>query len=543
MRNKLLLLGMTILFSSLFLGLPVLASNSFQTDVNYIVDTINLSSQSHLVKVITIQNLLNTSINIGLTSDNSNIEIPLSSMTLDPNSNISATIIISSIDSGVINGNIYITKDSEELTIPVIVSVVASEEETLEESLSVFPTSKIMEITQGTVSSMPVTIKNLGDSPVILETPFTQGTTTTQSGERPIYLKDFSSGSLPPGEQTTLIIGVTAEGVEIGTYSPYVILGYSSPGGETKQKEIHFTITVKKGVTPIITNKSMVLNIYPTNPEVGSLVYISVTDEEENIIPASISIKHDDCYGNRIEEFNYKFPFILESGNYTITADSEGYTSSIKHINVAELSTKIEVPDNPTTDSRINIRYLTDNNILVETGTINVNNKSYTGGSASVYLDEGTYTITANAPGYVEQTKDITVTKILKIIIQNTTLEPNQEQMIRFNKNCSWELRTGGRTLDYGSGDKFLFKQEKAGVYDIYAEDKKLGSVLVESKEWNLDLSLLSEYWWVIILVIGIILIYKKKNLQGFRKKKRVSVGYAPATKGPVRDLAGIKED
>ena len=527
----------------LFLS-PVLSSapTSFQTDITYIVDTINLSSQSHLVKIINIQNLLNTSINLELTSDNPKIELPLASMTIEPNSNISGTIIISSVDSGIINGNVYITKDSEELKIPIIVSVIATEEETLEESLSVFPTTKIMEITQNTISSMHVTIKNLGGSSIVLEMPYTQGTTTTQSGERPIYLKDFNSGSLPPGEQTTMIIGVTAEDVEIGTYSPYVILGYSSPGGETKQKEIHFTITVKKGVTPIITNKTMLLNVYPSNPEVDSLVYLSVTDTEDSIIPSSILIRHDDCYGNRIEEFSYKFPFNLESGNYTLTATSEGYASSIEYINVAELSTKLEVPNNPTTDSKISIRYLTDNNILIDTGDIVVNNESYTGGLASVYLDEGTYTITANAPGFIEQTKELTVTKTLKIIIQNATLEPNQNQIIRFNKNCSWELRTEGMALDYGSGDKFVFKQENAGIYDIYVGDKKLGVISVESKEWNFDMLGLSGYWWIIILVIGIILIAKRKSLPNLKRKKGPRVGYESYHSGPVKDIAGIKD-
>lgn len=540
MKGK-FLFGIMLTISIMCIISPVLASApiSFQADTIYIVDTINLSSQSHLVKVINIQNLLNTSINIELISDNPKIELPLSSITIGPNSSASVTIIISSVDSGIINGNICITKDLEELIIPVIVSVVASEEVIEEKILSVFPTGKVISITQGAATTVLVTITNTGTSAVELSADISGGTVTVEGINKPVSIKEFSSGPLESGAKRTLTVKVDAVDVPVGKYISKVLLEYA-PG---KSIELPFEVTVEKSVVPVAeVNKTMLLNVYPSTPEVDSLVYLSVTDTEDSIIPSSILIRHDDCYGNRIEEFSYKFPFNLESGNYTLTATSEGYASSIEYINVAELSTKLEVPNNPTTDSKISIRYLTDNNILIDTGDIVVNNESYTGGLASVYLDEGTYTITANAPGFIEQTKELTVTKTLKIIIQNATLEPNQNQIIRFNKNCSWELRTEGMALDYGSGDKFVFKQENAGIYDIYVGDKKLGVISVESKEWNFDMLGLSGYWWIIILVIGIILIAKRKSLPNLKRKKGPRVGYESYHSGPVKDIAGIKD-
>lgn len=531
MKANNLLLGLVL---SIFLlsFYPVLATDFSVSPPIY--GEINLSKETYLPEIIKIFNHENTTIIAEISSTNPDkIFISHSSPELLPYQNTSVYITINSQNKEqFINEEIEITVNTVTKKIPIKVFVLAiASEITEEEVLSASPPYS-NDVMKGFTGQETITITNVGASDIELKKIYINGGLLTLAGYKPVDVKNFVGCTLTPGDTKTIIVDIDTSGPEInyGSYKTIISLQYA----KNKLLEMPFTVNVIQSAQPeVSSNQTMILKISPEVPEVGSLGWIKVEDEEGKKVPATINVIHYDCSGNKIEEFEYEEPFNWKSGNYSITSTAENYAAAAKTISLAELATKITItPASPTTDDTIKIKYLTENDILID-GEININNETYTG-EVSIKLNEGTYSITANALGYVEASKDITVIQILKVIIPKSVLDKDEEQVIKFNKEVSWELRTEGRTIDYGKGDKFQFKESEPGIYDIYVDNKNYGSLTVESKAP--DMAFIYDYWWVIVLVVGFIVIYKYVKLpKGSRRKP--SLGYGTPIRRPVQDI------
>ena len=512
LRNKLFLVLV------LFAVSPVFAS-SFSVSPNYIVDTINLSERTHLTKTITITNLLNdTNITVNLEVQSDYIEVTMEHVDIMAGESAPVTIIISSTEERLINSKITVSRGSESIDIPVIVSVEKPKEEEKNAQISVFPAGITTSLVQGTTRDEVIQVQNVGDKDLDLTATISGGITLADGTTCPAYLKEFSAGVLKPGEKRTMTLGLIGK-VEPGTYTNKVLLQYAP--GEVIQ--IPIQLTILSAPTPT-ENKTLNIITYPKdNYKVGDVLYISTVDNRGNPVIASISVVQNDNYGNKIKEFKYTIPFKLEPGAYTITAEAEGYNKVEKIIELEELNSELVItPDNPTTADTITIIYQTPGGKLIEGATIMVDNTTYDNSQISVSLPKGTHNIKASAPGYKEQSKSITVQLKLEIILPKPLLESGEQEIIEFNKNVSFEIKrvegTEEVAVDYGRGDKIAFKEEKPGTYKIYADNQLMGSITVEKK--GIELGVIYDYWWVIAGVIAFILIYFFTGKKPIKKKK-----------------------
>jgi len=513
LRSKLFLV--LVLFTIIS---PVFAS-SFSVSPDYIVDTINLSERTHLTKTITITNLLNdTNITVNINSPSNYIEVTVTQIDINSDESAPVTIIISSTEERLINSKVTVSRGSESIDIPVIVSVEKPKEEEKKTKISVFPAGITTSLVQGTTRDEVIQIQNVGDKDLDLTATISGGITLADGTICPAYLKEFSAGVLKPGEKRTMTLGLIGK-VEPGTYTNKVLLQYAP--GEVIQ--IPIQLTILSAPTPT-ENKTLNIITYPEdNYKVGEVLYISTVDNKGNPVIATISVVQNDNQGNKIKEFKYTIPFKLEPGAYTITAEAEGYNKVEKIIELEELNSELVItPDNPTTADTITIIYQTPGGKLIEGATIMVDNTTYDNSQISISLPKGTHNIKANAPGYKEQSKSVTVQLKLEIIIPKPLLESGEQEIIEFNKNVSFEIKrvegTEEVAVDYGRGDKIVFKEDKPGTYKIYAENQLMGSITVEKK--GIDLGVIYDYWWVVAGIIAFVFIYFFSGKKPIKKKK-----------------------
>ncbi len=513
LRNKLLLVLMLLAVS------PVFAS-SFSVSPSYIVDTINLSEKTHLTKTITITNLLNETITVNIASPSDYIEVTVTQVDISPNESAPVTIIISSTEERLINSKVTVSRGSESIDVPVIVSVTKPKEAKKEVKISVFPSGITTSLVQGTARDEIIQIQNIGEDDLDLSATVSGGISLPDGTVCPAYIKEFSAGILKPGEKRTMTLGLIGK-VEPGTYTNKILLQYAP--GEVVQ--IPIQLTVLSAPTPT-ENKTLKIVTYPEeNYKVGDVLYISTVDDKGSPVIATITVVQNDNQGNKIKEFRYTIPFKLEPGIYTITAEAEGYSTAEKIIELEELDTELVItPSNPTTADTITIVYQTPEGKLIEDATIIVDNTSYSNSQISISLPKGTHYISANAPGYKEQSKSITVQLKLEIIIPKSTIESGEQEIIEFNKNVSYEIKrveNGNEiAIDYGRGNKFVFKEEKPGIYNIYADNKLMGTITVEKRSIGISLGVFGNYWWAIGGAIALALIYLLFGKKPKLKKK-----------------------
>ncbi|HDD44029.1 MAG TPA: PEGA domain-containing protein, partial [Candidatus Desulfofervidus auxilii] len=468
------------------------------------------------------------------------IEVTVTQIDINPNESAPVTIIISSTEERLINSKVTVSRGSERVDIPVIVSVIKPKEAKKEVKISIFPSGITTSLVQGTVRDEIIQIQNIGKDDLDLSATVSGGISLPDGTVCPAYIKEFSSGILKPGEKRTMTLGIIGK-VEPGTYTNKILLQYAP--GEVVQ--IPIQLTVLSAPTPT-ENRTLKIITYPEeNYKVGDVLYISTIDDKGNPVIATITVVQNDNQGNKIKEFRYTIPFKLEPGIYTITAEAEGYNIAEKIIELEELDTELVItPSNPTTADTITIVYQTPEGKLVEDATIIVDNTSYSDSQISLSLPQGTHRITANAPGYKEQSKSITVQLKLEIIIPKPTIESGEQEIVEFNKNVSYEIKRveDGKevAIDYGRGDKFVFKEEKPGTYNIYVDNKLMGTITVEKKSIGIDLDI---FWWVAGGVIALILIYL---LFGGKKPKMKKEKYLIRDVRQVRGALGtekIKEE
>jgi len=495
-------------------------SSSFSVSPNYIVDTINLSEKTHLTKTITITNLANSTITVDISSSSPKVEVTVTQVEIQPGESAPVTIIISSTEEEVINSKITVSRGSESIEIPVIISVVEPREEKKKVQISIFPSGITASLIQGTARDEIIQIQNVGNEEVDLTATVSGGITLPDGTICPAYIKEFSSGVLKPGEKRTMILGLVGKGVNPGTYTNKILLQYAP--GEIIQIPIQLTILSSPTQ---VENKTMTIVTYPSNLfRVGDVLYISTVDEKGNLVQSTITVEHRDYQGNKIKEFRYTVPFELEPGTYIITARAEGYTQAKKTISIEELNSELVIiPENPTTDDVITIIYQTPEGKLIDNAVIKVGNSTYENSRITVTLDKGEYTIEASAPGYKKRTQTITVRQKIKAIIPKPTIKSGEQEVIEFSANVSYEIKRveDGEevTVYYGKGNKYIFGETKPGLYNIYANNEHVGSITVEQA--GIDLGVIYEYWWVIAGIVVLVVIYQFSGKYPTPKKKK----------------------
>ena len=518
---------------------PVFAQ-SFSVSPDYIVDTINLSVTTYLTKTIEIENLLNTTITVDITTQSTNVEITVDQVDVEAYDTAPITIIISPNQEKLINTEIEVSRGSETKEIPIIVSVVKPEETKKELLISVFPSGITTSLVRGTAREEIIQIQNVGDEDLDLSATVSGGIALSDGTISPAYIKEFLSGILKPGEKRTMTLGLVGKNVEPGTYTNKILLQYAP--GEIIQ--IPIQLTILKSPTPTENRTLHIITFPEDNYKVGDILYISTVDDSGNPVQSSINIVQNDVEGNKIKEFKYTIPFKLDPGIYTITATLEGYNTVEKIIEMEELDSSLSIiPNNPTTQDDITITYQTLGGQLMDNAEIIVDNSTYKDSQIVITLQEGTHTIKAKAPGYKEQIKTITVKKKIEVVIPKPILESGETQIIKFSRSVSYKIERleDGQavTVDYGTGDLYTFDEKEPGVYNIIVDNEVVGTVTVEESN-VVYLDIIYEYWWVLggVVVLAILYIHNRK---GFKYPKVGREKYRIRDVRQVRGALGEK--
>jgi len=534
-----LMLGLILAF--LLVIMPCFSS--LEISKTEIVEEINLSKENTKAIVINIKNLHNQTVTVNLTtSDISIVEPAIPSVTLASNETEPITFIIKAYEVGVRKATVTLHTSPDIGTYKINFTVVgvkafAPEEVVyLEPSVSTF----IMTLQQGTKTSRTISVRNVGSKRIELKDIQTIGTTETPEGEKPISIAQADLGWLEPGKDFTFTVNIDTRGVEPGTYTPQIkIIGYVDV---TKKVEttINFNIKVTKSVEAI-KNKTIRIAIYPSNPTIGDLIFlVAYGENNETIIPKyTVEVYNEE--GAKISEFVYSTPFKIESpGKYCIIAEKEGYKKATKCFNITlKEATLIITPANPTEADTITIKYLDENNELIENPTISVDGNEYTENPLHITMSSGNHTIKASASGYKEISKKIFVEQRIDVYLSKTEYTLGETVELSFSKNTSYKIKRGSIIVKQGTGNRAEFKPDKEGTYYVYIKDKSVASFEVKQ---NPVIAFIHEYWWLFVVLGGIVVILHVKGKRERETYGKPSIGYAPTTKGPVREIESKEE-
>jgi len=301
------------------------------------------------------------------------------------------------------------------------------EETTLTEGCKLEPLINryVLSVQKDTVTRRVVTVRNSGDYEITLKDMVLEDVIQTSTGTKPISVQ-ASLGTLAPGSEVTLTVAIDTRGLDIGVYTPAIILvGYCN--NERVEARVNFDLTVIEKLEPETFDVSIT---GPTQAEAGKDFTITLSGIPEGAtivpgIPQGITeVSHNllggtyTWVGRASNAGTYTITFQITKGETSITKTwSIQITAPPQPKNLridifppaplAGQSVTIAVRDHSTGQIVSNAE-ITVTVKDVKTLTV-VSQFQYTG---SFQVQAGKqYCITASAPGYQQATRCFTVTQ------------------------------------------------------------------------------------------------------------------------------------
>jgi len=476
---------------------------------------------------VTITNDQNQTESVTISSSDTSIVISgLSSISIPPNKDVKFYVILRG-KAGLAHIKI---SNSESLQIPVEVSITAQEVGFLEPTFTMYKRT----FEEGVTTKMRLSLRNHYPEKIEIRDAIIEDNIVTASGVSQPIGYEGSLGYLNPEEDLTLDIIVNTVGLDVGVYTPKLIIVYYYQGVRYETK-INFEINVIRALTPTEPEekklKDLDILFSPESPKVGDTVAVNLVDADtRNWIEGNIRVTEKDLRtGEKRISYVYSQPILVGKYEYCINASKEGYNSREKCFKPTLQEAKIKIVPPPELN-RLSVVSMTD--LLghaIPDAELTIDGETYEN-QASITFDAGKHTITGKAEGYKEVTRTFEIKPPFSYTIINDTDTVGKELVISFSYSVPWSVEcdrgTVTGTVRTGSGSTLYFTPEKPGDYYVVANEEIIHEFTV--KEGGLfSIPFISIPWWgyVIGIIFAVTILYRKYKL-GKEKEKEERVGY-----------------
>jgi len=482
----------------IFLSQNALALKFSQTSI-----TQEIEPKSTKTIQLTLSNDQNITEEINIFSTNEDIATASpTNFTLSSGSSKTINVYLTSPGTGTYTAELVIVATSDIYRIPI--TITSTQEGTLEPTFS----KLILTVEPDTITTRTISFRNKYNDRIEIKDIQVLNAITTQEGTRPIAVKSAQLGWLDPGKDLTVEIEINTKNLDYPkTYNPTLVVVYYYKD-ERYESSVQFQVNVQKSLT--IISKTMNLLITPSNPKPGDTVSAILVGENNETIAGKIFVTIYDLNGNRLSEFQFISPFMVEGGKrYCFEGKAQYYQTVTKCIEPKYSYLRISISNpSPKPNETILIKVVDVDGNIVPNAKLTIDGHKYDTPQITAMLDVGTHTIMAEAPGMESVSRTLAVEPELKIL--NYTQKPklNEPFTILLNKEAFYIIYFNGKALMNGTASNITFIPKQAGNYTIMVEDKKIS--FVPESGWFSQIagtSFLAENWIYILIIVCIVIV------------------------------------
>jgi len=435
-------------------------------------------------------------------TDEEILTVSPTNFTLPYGSSKTVDLHLKSPGAGTYTTELVVVATSDIYRIPI--TIISSQAGTLEPTFS----KLILTVEPDTITYRTISFRNKYDDRIEIKDIQVLDAITTQEGTRPIAIKSAQLGWLDPGKDLTVEIEINTKKLDYPkTYNPRLVVVYYYKN-ERNEVEVQFQVNVQKSLATV--SKTMNLLITPSSPKPGDTVSAILVGENNETIAGKIYVTIYDLQGNKISQFQFLSPFMVESGKrYCFKGEAEYYETVEKCIEPKLKYMRIDVSvENPKPNETVIIKVVDlDGNIIPE-AKLKIDGRVYDSPQVTAMFDKGTHVIVAEAPGMETVSRTLVVEPELRIL--NYTQKPklNEPFTMLLNKEAFYIIYFNGKPILNGTASNITFIPKQAGNYTIMVDDKKIS--FVPESGWLSQIPVigfLADNWIYILIVVGIIIV------------------------------------
>ena len=436
--------------------------------------------------------------------------------TLSSGSSKTINVYLTSPGTGTYTAELVIVATSDIYRIPI--TITSTQEGTLEPTFS----KLILTVEPDTITTRTISFRNKYNDRIEIKDIQVLNAITTQEGTRPIAVKSAQLGWLDPGKDLTVEIEINTKNLDYPkTYNPTLVVVYYYKD-ERYESDVQFQVNVQKTLTTV--SKTMNLVLSPSDPKPGDKISAILIGENNETIAGKIFVTIYDSSGNKISQFQFISPFIVESGKkYCFKGEAEYYETVTKCITPKYSYLHISFSNpNPLPNETIIIKVIDESGNVVPNAKLTIDGHQYNIPQITAMLDIGTHTIMAEAPGAEPISTTIQVLPELKIL--NITEKPvtNKPVTILFSREVDYSIIYENKTLLNGTSDNITFIPKKSGIYTILYDGDSIKLKVEESQFFgfpNIEVYFNEQTIYILIIIVILIVVILFK----FRSKKKAS--------------------